>query len=131
MLIHSSFRAAVSWKLVKRIFTVSAPKFARVTEIGYTETRTLCFLEAVMKNVTIAIDEDLYRLTRVEAAKAGVSMSKYMGMAAKEKIEAANSTALADKRSIQLKAIEAFLSGPKWSVMEDGRMPTADERNAR
>jgi hypothetical protein len=84
-----------------------------------------------MKNVTIAIDEDLYRLTRVEAAKAGVSMSRYMGMATKEKIEAATSATLSDKRSHQLKAIEAFLAGPKWSVLENGRMPTADERNAR
>ncbi|MCO5080099.1 MAG: hypothetical protein M9955_00420 [Rhizobiaceae bacterium] len=28
-------------------------------------------------------------------------------------------------------ALERILSGPKWSVMREGRMPTADERNER
>lgn len=84
-----------------------------------------------MKNVTISVEEDLYRLTRIEAAKAGVSMSKYMALATKEKINAANSNESAEQRSKQLEAIKAFLTGPKWSIMEDGRMPTADERNAR
>ena len=84
-----------------------------------------------MKNVTISVDEDLYRLARVEAAKAGLSMSKYMALATKEKIVAANANNASERRNKQLEALEAFLAGPKWRVMENGRMPTAEERNAR
>ncbi len=35
------------------------------------------------------------------------------------------------KRNRQLEAIERILAGPKWDVTIDGRMPTAEERNAR
>jgi hypothetical protein len=35
------------------------------------------------------------------------------------------------KRNRQLEALERILAGPKWDVTENGRMPTADERNAR
>ena len=84
-----------------------------------------------MKNVTISVEEELYRMTRIEAAKAGVSMSKFMALATQEKIAAEQTSKETQERNIQLEAIEAFLSGPKWQVMESGRMPTADERNAR
>ena len=84
-----------------------------------------------MKNVTISVEEDLYRMTRIEAAKAGISMSKFMALATKEKIEAVHAHDATYDRNIQLDAINAFLSGPKWQVKEDGRMPTAEERNAR
>ena len=30
-----------------------------------------------------------------------------------------------------MEALERILSGPKWNVTVDGRMPTSDERNAR
>jgi hypothetical protein len=84
-----------------------------------------------MKNVTISMDDELYRLTRIEAAKAGVSMSKFMASATKQKIDAAESASASDTRNRQAEAVKAFLSGPKWSVMENGRMPNAEERNAR
>ncbi len=84
-----------------------------------------------MKNVTISVEEDLYRLTRIEAAKAGISMSKFMALATQEKIAAGQTGKAAPERNLQLEAIDAFLSGPKWQIMENGRMPTADERNAR
>ena len=77
------------------------------------------------------MDEDLLLLTRVEAAKAGISMSKYLALAAREKISAANKDAAGKPRNLQYEAMQRFLSGPKWNVMENGRMPTAEERNAR
>ena len=35
------------------------------------------------------------------------------------------------KRQRQLKALERIVSGPKWNISVNGRMPTSDERNAR
>ncbi|MCV0397545.1 MAG: hypothetical protein K5872_20240 [Rhizobiaceae bacterium] len=82
-----------------------------------------------MKNVTISMDDDLAREVRVQAAKAGKSMSRYIA----ETVEAALRQSSEDgpKRNEQLEAIQRFLSGPKWSMMESGRMPTAEERNER
>jgi hypothetical protein len=84
-----------------------------------------------MKNLTISMDEDLYSTTRVEAAKAGLSMSRYLAQAAREKNKAANENQQALERNLQLEAVERFLSGPKLHISENGRMPTAEERNAR
>ncbi len=35
------------------------------------------------------------------------------------------------ERERRLEALQRFLSGPKFNISENGRMPTADERNAR
>lgn len=95
----------------------------------YHENTNFVFSWAEMKNITISMDEDLARRTRVAAAEAGVSVSRYLAEAAREKIKAD-----ADKsgaRNRQLEALERILAGPKWDVTVDGRMPTAEERNAR
>ena len=84
-----------------------------------------------MINVTISMDETLHRTTRIRAAEAGLSMSKYLAKAADHFNESANANAEGNLRNIQLEAITKFLDGPKWSVLENGRMPTAEERNAR
>lgn len=82
-----------------------------------------------MKNVTISMDDELAHQARVAAARAGKSVSKYLAEAAREKIKADE---LAEQgRNRQLEALERILAMPKWSVMENGRMPTAEERNAR
>lgn len=83
-----------------------------------------------MKNVTISMDDELAYLTRVAAAKAGKSVSRYLAEAAREKLLADDAGA-APPRNRQKEALERILAGPKWSVMENGRMPTPDERNAR
>ena len=81
-----------------------------------------------MKNVTVSMDDRLAQEVRVEAAKAGKSMSRYIS----EVVEAAvRASPAGEVRNRQLDAIEAILSGPGWDVTENGRMPTADERNAR
>ena len=84
-----------------------------------------------MKNVTISMDDDLAYLTRIAAAKAGKSVSKYLAEAAREKLQADDSAVSATARNRQLEALERILAGPKWNVTENGRMPTAEERNAR
>lgn len=84
-----------------------------------------------MKNVTISMDEDLALRTRIAAAKAGKSVSKYLAEAAREKIDAEDPAIAVPLRNRQKEALQRILSGPKWSVMENGRMPTAEERNAR
>jgi plasmid stability protein len=84
-----------------------------------------------MKNVTISMDDDLAQRTRVAAARVGKSVSKFMAEAAREKIEAEERTASELGRNRQLEALERIFAGPKWDVTENGRMPTAEERNAR
>ena len=81
-----------------------------------------------MKNITISVDEQLAREIRIEAAKAGMSMSKFLAEAARQKIVASSDTSTHNR---QRKALLKVLSGPEWDVSEDGRMPTAEERNAR
>lgn len=83
-----------------------------------------------MKNVTISMDDELARLTRVAAAQAGKSVSKYMAEAAREKLAAdANDNLATGNR--QLDAIKRFLAGPTLNISEDSRMPSAEERNSR
>ncbi|PSJ60594.1 ribbon-helix-helix protein, CopG family [Kumtagia ephedrae] len=81
-----------------------------------------------MKNVTISMDDELARRTRVAAARAGKSVSKYLAEAAREKM---NAEETAELRNPQLEALERLWASPKWNVTENGRMPTAEERNAR
>ncbi len=83
-----------------------------------------------MKNVTISMDEEVLRDVRVEAAKAGKSVSRFVA----ELVEAGirkPSQPTPESRNEQMEALERILSGPKWSVMRDGRMPTSEERNER
>lgn len=83
-----------------------------------------------MTNVTIKLSEDRLREVRIEAARAGKSVSKFLA----DMIDSNLSKPLPAQqmsRNEQRAALERILTGPKWSVMRDGRMPTADERNER
>ena len=82
-----------------------------------------------MKNVTISMKDEVLGSLRVEAAKAGKSVSRYVG----DMIEAnlGKPVSTPTTRNAQMEALEKILSGPKWSVMRNGRMPTSDERNER
>lgn len=85
-----------------------------------------------MKNITISIDENLARRIRIAAAEAGQSMSRYLADAGQMRIEQEARPVLDEaKRERQREALKQLLAGPKWDVAVDGRMPTADERNAR
>ena len=84
-----------------------------------------------MKNVTISMDDALAHLIRVAAAQAGQSVSRYLAEAGRRRMEQDDQPALDEaKRKRQMEAVERLLSGPKWDVRIDGRMPNADERNA-
>jgi hypothetical protein len=65
------------------------------------------------------------------AAKAGQSVSRYLAEAGREKMEADEPRPRVVERNREMKALERVLSGPMWDVTENGRMPTAEERNAR
>lgn len=84
-----------------------------------------------MKNVTISMDDELYRSTRVEAAQAGKSMSRYVA----DRLRLSGGGELTfdefENRKRRLEALRRVFEGPSWDVSENGRMPTADERNAR
>ncbi len=84
-----------------------------------------------MKNVKVSMDAQLAERIDAAAANAGESVSTYLAEAGRQRVENESAAAVAEDRNRQLEALERLLAGPKWSVMENGRMPTADERNAR
>jgi hypothetical protein len=69
-----------------------------------------------MKNVTVSFDDETAHRTRVAAAKAGMSVSKYLADAAREKLERETAAKGQKKRNRQLEALERIFSGPKWIV---------------
>jgi len=84
-----------------------------------------------MKNVTISMDNELYRVTRVEAAKAGKSMSSHIADRLRQPSQTCAVDTEAEARKQRLEALQRVFDGPKLKISENGRMPTADERNAR
>jgi hypothetical protein len=84
-----------------------------------------------MKNVTISMSEDLLREARIEAAKAGMSMSRFIADLVDKGLRVTREESGREERQRRMAALERFLSGPKLNISENGRMPTADERNAR
>ena len=84
-----------------------------------------------MKNVTISMEDALYQETRVKAAQNGLSMSRYLARAAANLNTRHEANEKGAKQNRQLEALEKILAGPMWDVTENGRMPTAEERNAR
>lgn len=83
-----------------------------------------------MKNVTVSMDEKLLREVRLEAAKAGTSVSKYIASILERDLRKQWPQTPKTKAE-QLAALERVLSGPKWDVLRDGRVPTREERNER
>ena len=72
-----------------------------------------------MKNVTITLPDALAASVRVEAAKEGKSMSRYIADMLDRK---------ADPRPRQTAAIEKFLSMPQFPISdENGRLPPREE----
>jgi hypothetical protein len=72
-----------------------------------------------MKNVTITMPERTLSMVRVEAAKAGKSVSKFIADLAEERVGRP-----ADPRA----ALVAFLSGPLLDLTdENGKAPSRDQ----
>jgi hypothetical protein len=84
-----------------------------------------------MKNVTISMNEDLLREARIEAARAGMSMSRFIAHLVDKGLRATREGSGEEERQRRMAALERFLSGPKLHISENGRMPSSDERNAR
>jgi len=84
-----------------------------------------------MGNITISMDDGLQRAVRIEAAKAGKSMSKYIADRLREAVEQHVSLDEMARRKSDVEALREVFAGPKFRISENGRMPTADERNAR
>ena len=84
-----------------------------------------------MKNVTISMDEALLREARIEAAKAGMSMSRFLAGLVDKGLRAAREELSEEERLRRKAALDRFLSGPKLRISENGRMPAVEERNAR
>lgn len=83
-----------------------------------------------MKNVTISMKEEVLGELRIAAAKAGKSVSRFVADLVEASVQRPV-TATPATRSAQMEALERILSGPKWEIMRDGRMPNAEERNER
>lgn len=76
------------------------------------------------------MEDGLYRTTRIEAAMASKSMSRHIADRLKQEPSPAFNDK-AEERRRRLEALRRVFDGPKLPISENGRMPTADERNAR
>lgn len=83
-----------------------------------------------MKNLTVSIDDDLHRRLRVRAAETGQSMSRYLATLVERDVEA-NSAVDDETLRLRKEALRRLFDAPKIAISENGRMPNADERNAR
>ena len=84
-----------------------------------------------MKNVTISMDDDLHRKVRVDAATAGMSVSRYVAKVLSQGDDEDMHARRKTRLKADLAALQAVFDGPKLPLSVDGRMPDADERNAR
>jgi len=75
-----------------------------------------------MKNVTITLDEKVAHWARVEAAKAGMSLSRWIG----EKLRAEMPGETKEELQKRLAKLEEFLSGPGWPGIA-GDLPKRDD----
>jgi hypothetical protein len=84
-----------------------------------------------MRNVTISMDDELHRTTRIEAAKAGKSVSRYIADRLRQPSRDEPDDAEEEARKRRLEALQRVFDGPKLPISENGRMPSAEQRNAR
>jgi plasmid stability protein len=71
-----------------------------------------------MRNVTITMDEDVARWVRIEAAKHDVSVSRFVGEALRERMQAA---------VVYEEAMRAFLAAEPLGRSDGARLPARDE----
>lgn len=80
-----------------------------------------------MKNVTITLPDDVAQRARVEAAKAGLSLSAWFRKLAEE----AETKEISSRDKALQAAWDRLLSGPTFDLGFDGKLPSREERNAR
>ncbi|MBD0414545.1 hypothetical protein [Oryzicola mucosus] len=83
-----------------------------------------------MRNLTISIADDLMQETERKAAETGRTASQYVADLLKSNLANAEQIANSETKR-RLEALQRIFDGPMWDVTENGRMPTAEERNAR
>ena len=83
-----------------------------------------------MKSLTLSVREDVLQHTRVQAAKAGKSMSQFVSDMLERHYNQDDVISESETRR-RLERLQHVFDGPKWDVSVNGRMPSADERNAR
>jgi hypothetical protein len=83
-----------------------------------------------MRNVTISMDDELHRNTRLEAARAGKSVSRYIADSLRY-LQTGGAGQDGRGRNLQLEALERMTRRRPLHIAVDGHMPTADERNER
>ena len=71
-----------------------------------------------MKNVTISLDEEILARARVEAAKQGKSLSRYVSETVEMKL---------GRTMTQREALAGFLAGPEWHS-KGGPLPKRERR---
>ncbi|MCZ8043360.1 MAG: ribbon-helix-helix protein, CopG family [Bosea sp. (in: a-proteobacteria)] len=74
-------------------------------------------MKQAMKNITITLPDDLYRRMRVEAAREGKSMSKFMAELAENQV---------GRKLTQRAALDAFLAGPDLPGLATERVSRED-----
>jgi predicted transcriptional regulator len=71
-----------------------------------------------MRNVTITLEDDLVSRARVEAAKQGKSLSRFVSELVEQRV---------GRKKTQLEALQAFLAGPLMDLTdENGKAPSRD-----
>jgi hypothetical protein len=70
-----------------------------------------------MKNVTISMDEDMLRWVRVEAAKAGLSVSRWVA----DRLQTLNQDGMA-KAAAAARIVEYLEAGPYFDLSVDGKI---------
>ncbi|WP_349370997.1 hypothetical protein [Salinarimonas sp.] len=70
-----------------------------------------------MKNVTISLDEEVLARARVEAAKQGKSLSRFVSETVEQRI---------GRQLTQKEALAGFLAGPEWRS-KGGPLPKREE----
>lgn len=82
-----------------------------------------------MQNVTISLNEEILRLTEAEAQNVGKSLSDYISSVLAENVDAL--IQMERRRASQIEAVDRLRNAALLPLSENGRMPNADERNAR
>jgi hypothetical protein len=83
-----------------------------------------------MGNLTVSMEDTLIQEIRVQAAKSGKSMSRFVADVLEKQVQNGSSQSEARKQE-RLATLQRIFDGPMLDVTENGRMPTAEERNAR
>ena len=73
-----------------------------------TRTRTSCYFEFVLKNVTITLPEEAARWARRQAAERNTSVSKFVGQLIEEKMRHTDDYWKAYERFKKIKPIPGF-----------------------